>query len=290
MNVDEAYDQCLREARGHYENFPVASALLPARMRPHIAAVYAFARTADDFADEGSRLPHERLALLDSWRQRLHAAASSRSERRAAVVGEPAHAEAIFLALGTSIERLQLPLSHFDDLLSAFEQDVRVARYESWYDLLDYCRRSANPVGRLVLRIAGRVDEELDSWSDAICTALQLTNFWQDFGRDFARGRLYLPRETQRAHSASEDDLRLGLTPQWRDAVDEAVARTRDMFERGRPLGTALRGRLGFEIRATWLGGMRILDRIERARFDVLSRRPTLGPGDAAWIAFHLLR
>lgn len=289
MNVDEAYGWCLRDARSHYENFPVASVLVPARMRPHIAAVYAFARAADDFADEGSRLPDERLALLDAWRMRLHSAAGSPADRGPALAGEPAHADAIFLALGTSIERLGLPLSHFDDLLSAFEQDVRVVRYESWHDLLDYCRRSASPVGRLVLRIAGRVDAQLDIWSDAICTALQLTNFWQDLAVDCARGRVYLPREIQRIHGASEDDLRGKLTPAWRDAIEDVVDRTRLLFEQGRPLTAALRGRLRYEIRATWLGGIRILDRIEGARFDVISRRPTLGAGDVAWIALHLL-
>lgn len=290
MTVDEAYDQCLRDARDHYENFPVASALLPARMRPHIAAVYAFARAADDFADEGTKSADERIALLASWRERLHAAVRSPHERRPPVTGEPAHAVAIFVALGSSIERLELPLSYFDDLLDAFERDLRVVRYESWGDLLDYCRRSANPVGRLVLRIAGRADAQLDWWSDATCTALQLTNFWQDFGVDFARGRIYMPRETQRAHGACEENLRAGVAFAWCKAVEEAVALTRELFERGRPLGKALGGRLGCEIRATWLGGVRILDKIERAHFDVLSPRPTLGIRDAAWIALHLLR
>jgi len=287
MRLEEAYAWCLRDARAHYENFPVASALVPAPMRPHIAAVYAFARAADDFADEGSRSPAERLALLESWRARLHGATSSGHSE--AIAGEPAHADAIFLALRTSIERLDLPLSHFDDLLSAFEQDVRVKRYESWRDLIDYCRRSANPVGRLVLRIAGRVDAQLDAWSDAVCTALQLTNFWQDFSADFSRGRIYLPRELQRAHDAHELDLVDGLTPAWRKAVDEAVARTRALFEEGRPLTGSLTGRLRYEIRATWLGGMRILDKIERTHYDVM-QRPSLGLGDAAWIAVHLLR
>jgi len=290
VDVEDAYARCLRDARAHYENFPVASVLVPARMRPHIAAVYAFARTADDFADEGSRTVDERLALLNSWRARLHTASTSPAEHLPRVDGEPPHADAIFLALGTSIQRLSLPLSLFDDLLSAFEQDVRVVRYESWYDLLDYCRRSANPVGRLVLRIAGRTDARLDAWSDAICTALQLTNFWQDLGVDFTRGRIYLPRETLRAHEASEDDLRVGLTPAWCDAIEDAVARTRRLFEQGSPLSTALDGRLRYEIRATWLGGMRILNRIERDGFDVFSHRPTLGIGDAAWIAWHLVR
>ncbi len=290
MNVDDAYAQCLRDARDHYENFPVASVLVPRRMRHHIAAVYAFARAADDFADEGALRTEERLALLASWRRRLYAAAQAPAERHSGLAGEPATADAIFLALGTSIQHLALPLTDFDDLLSAFEQDVRVTRYETWRDLLHYCQRSANPVGRLVLRIAGRVDAQLDAWSDAICTALQLTNFWQDLASDFARGRIYVPREVQRTYGANEADLGSAMTRAWAQSIEEAVARTRILFEQGRPLGSALRGRLRYEIRATRLGGLRILDKIESAGFDVLSHRPTLGVGDAAWIAMRLIR
>ena len=289
MDVDAAYAQCLRDARGHYENFPVASMLVPAQMRPHIAALYAFARAADDFADEGDRSTAQRRVLLESWRARLHEAAGPKVSQRPLVAGEPPHTEAIFLALGASITRLQLPVSLFEDLLSAFEQDTRIVRYETWQDLLDYCRRSANPVGRLVLRIAGQVDSRLDDWSDSICTALQLTNFWQDFAQDLARGRLYLPREASRARNASEADLGTGITPAWTHAVEDAVLRTRQMFEHGRPLASALRGRLRYEIRGTWLGGMRVLEKIERAGFDVLSARPRLGRGDVAWIAVRLL-
>jgi squalene synthase HpnC len=290
MHVDQAYARCLSDARSHYENFPVASVLVPSEMRPHIAAVYAFARAADDFADEGVRPPEDRLALLAAWRRRLYAAAVSPTDTLPTTPGEPLHAEAIFLALGTSIERLRLPVAYFDDLLTAFEQDVTVTRYDSWYDLLDYCRRSANPVGRLVLRIAGRVDSQLDDWSDCVCTALQLTNFWQDFSVDLARGRIYLPRETQLRHGVSEGEIHIGPTPGWCDAIEDVVNRTRALFERGKPLSGALGGRLGRELRATWLGGTRILDRIERLRFDVFTHRPSLGVGDAAWIAVRLFQ
>jgi squalene synthase HpnC len=290
MHVDQAYARCLRDARDHYENFPVASVLVPAAMRPHIAAVYAFARAADDFADEGVRPAEQRLALLAAWRRRLYAAAASPTDTLPPIAGEPAHADAIFLALGTSIARLQLPVGCFDDLLTAFEQDVTVTRYESWYELLDYCRRSANPVGRLVLRIAGRIDQQLDDWSDCVCTALQLTNFWQDFSQDLARGRIYLPRDTQHRHGVSEDEIQVGPTPGWCDAVEDVVDRTRALFERGKPLPAAVGGRLGLELRATWLGGMRILDHIERRRFDVTTYRPSLGVGDAAWIAVRLFQ
>ena len=167
-----AYAECEKLARGHYENFPVASRLLPARMRPHIAALYAFARTADDFADEGRRPDVERLRLLDDWQYRLHAC-----------VTECTPEDRVFLALGATIRACRLPVSLFDDLLSAFRQDITTHRYDTWNGVLDYCRRSANPVGRLVLRIAGHEDARLDRSSDALCTALQLSNFWQDLGR-----------------------------------------------------------------------------------------------------------
>ena len=183
--VSAAYEHCENLARTHYENFPVASVLVPARMRRHIAAVYAFARTADDFADEPSRPADVRLQLLDDWHARL---------RRS--VGEaPPPADPIFVALRDTMERCALPVDLFEDLLSAFRQDVTVRRYETWDDVLDYCRRSANPVGRLVLRIAGVRSDSADRASDAVCSALQLANFWQDFGADWRNGRLYVPAE-----------------------------------------------------------------------------------------------
>src|SRR4051812_45323705 len=175
-------------------------------MRPHVAAVYAFARVADDIADEGSAAPADRQAQLRLWQDRIHRAAGERAEpvedREA-----PDRDRMIALALGHSIRSLDLPLQLFDDLLSAFGQDTMTTRYASWADVFDYCRRSANPVGRLVLRIGGYRDEALDRSSDALCTALQLTNFWQDFGRDWAAGRLYIPREEQQACGAAETDL-----------------------------------------------------------------------------------
>src|SRR5688500_18746638 len=188
-----AYAACEHDARAHYENFPVASLLLPRRMRPHVAAVYAFARAADDFADEGSRPPAERHALLDGWLRRLHHAVASVEPGPPPTPGEPSNAPAIFVALGASMRTHSLPVSLFEDLVSAFRQDITTTRYASWPELLDYCSRSANPVGRLVLRIAGHRDAALDAASDAVCTALQLTNFWQDLKIDADRGRIYLP-------------------------------------------------------------------------------------------------
>ena len=193
VDLAAAYASCARDARAHYENFPVASLLLPRRMRPHVAAVYAFARAADDFADEGERSVEERHALLDLWQCRLREAASSPlEETRPATTGEPANAREIFIAIGATMRACRLEPTLFEDLLSAFRQDVTVARYPTWNDLFDYCRRSANPIGRLVLRIGGGSSETFDRWSDAICTALQLTNFWQDVVRDYGRRRIIL--------------------------------------------------------------------------------------------------
>jgi squalene synthase HpnC len=267
----EAYAACQRLAESHYENFPVASRLLPKRLRPHVAAVYTFARAADDFADEPGREGNERLRLLGDWRRRLHDRNARSPE---------------FLALHDTIERFQLPVQLFDDLLDAFVQDVTTTRYETWSEVLDYCRRSANPVGRLVLRLSGYREDHLDRASDAVCSALQLTNFWQDLAIDWSRGRLYVPAETWRHHNADPELLNGGvMTPQWARALGDCAVRTRALFDRGRPVCDGVGGRLRHELRATWLGGMRILDRLERSRFDVFSKRPALGAADAIVIA-----
>jgi len=288
--LEAAYASCEHAARSHYENFPVASWLVPAPMRPHVAALYAFARAADDFADEGPRTAAERHRLLDGWKARLNVAATQPAAGPPPRAGEPSNSVEIFLALGDTIRRKRLPVALFDDLLSAFAQDVTVTRYAAWDDVLDYSRRSANPVGRLVLRIAGYDEPRLDAWSDAICSALQLTNFWQDLKIDFDRGRIYLPAEELRGHGAVEADLAAGrLTRSWRAALASAIARTRAMFVAGRPLCGAVAGRLKHELRATWLGGMRVLSRIERADFDVVAHRPSLGAADVPWLAWKLV-
>ena len=285
MGLDQAYDTCLRIARAHYENFPVASWLVPARMRPHVAAIYAFARAADDFADEDGYGVDERHRRLDEWRSRLQAAVDGPRTPPAGA----SEADQIFAALGHTVRACELPPALLEDLLSAFRQDVTVRRYATWADLLDYCRRSANPVGRLVLRIGGWRDAQLDAASDAVCTALQLTNFWQDLAIDWRRGRLYLPEAERDEAGASEADLDAGrITPPWQRALARAAARTRDTFERGRAVGDRVDGRLRYELRATWLGGMRILERLERGRFDVFTRRPALGAADAPLIAWRL--
>jgi squalene synthase HpnC len=274
----------------HYENFPVASILLPSSMRPHIAAVYAFARTADDFADEGSLSPARRLDLLEGWRGRLHDAARREVRIRPPRNGEPADTETLFRQLAETIQLRAIPVELFDDLLSAFRQDVTVHRYGTWTDLLDYCRRSANPVGRIVLRIAGYREARLDQWSDAVCTALQLTNFWQDLRVDYSRGRVYVPAEDMRSHHADEASLSgARLTGEWQRLMSELVTRTRRLFDQGRPVCDAVSGRLRLELRATWLGGTRILDRIEAGGFDTLQRRPVIGTKDLPWFVWRTL-
>jgi hydroxysqualene synthase len=314
VSLADAYAACARLAAAHYENFPVASRLVPSRMRPHIAAVYAFARVADDFADEDGYTLAERHALLEDWHRRLLRAAGrevagtevpaphqrvpeprrrERSEnvepglqdRRTAV--DP---DLIFLALAHTMKSCSLEVGLFEDLLSAFRQDTVVKRYATWDDVLDYCRRSANPVGRLVLRIAGYRDPDLDRSSDALCTALQLTNFWQDLAVDWRRGRLYIPLAERDAAGARDVDLDAArITPAWQAALGRATARTRELFERGRPVCDGVHGRLMYELRLTWLGATRILDRLEASRFDVFERRPSLRAADAPRLVAGLI-
>ncbi len=281
-----AYAVCARVAREHEENFPVASRLLPRAMRPHVAAVYAFARTADDFADEGEWSATERYRLIDGWHARLRACADGSQPPPVGVPDE----DAIFAALGHTIRTCRLPVDLFADLLSAFRQDVETRQYATWADLLDYCRRSANPVGRLVLRIAGHGDPALDDPSDALCSALQLVNFWQDLARDWARGRLYVPRELVEACGAREADLDAQRwTPAWRAALAMAGARTRALLDAGRAIGDRVGGRLGWELRLTWLGGRRVLARLEAIAFDTFRMRPALGWRDAPALLWGLL-
>ena len=286
----DAYAACEQLALSHYENFPVASRLLPRATRPHVAALYAFARVADDIADEGVASAADRQARLRAWQARLHHAAEGTAATPASGL---ARDDLIFVALGHSIRTLDLPVALFDDLLSAFGQDTMTSRYASWSEVLDYCRRSANPVGRLVLRIAGYRHEALDRSSDALCTGLQLTNFWQDFARDWRAGRLYVPREVQAACGAVEADLASGrMTPAWTRAVEQCVAFTRSLFAGGRAVCDGVGGRLRLELRLTWLGGHRILDRVERQGADLVdvSRRPALGPADVPPILWRAAR
>jgi phytoene synthase len=281
-----AYAYCERLAREHYENCPVASLLLPKPLRPHIAAIYAFARRADDLADEPGPEPAERLRLLDAWGARLDQPAVPPDANRAS-----AEDDFIFFALQHTIRTHALPRSLFHDLLSAFRQDVMTTRYATWPELLDYSRRSANPIGRLVLRVAGCDDPRIDQQSDALCTALQLTNFWQDVAVDWKRGRLYVPLEERDAAHARDADLDAGrVTREWQAALGGAAQKTRALFVAGRPVCDAVRGRLRWELRFTWLGGMRILERTEAVGFDVFAHRPRLRSTDAPRLLWRALR
>jgi squalene synthase HpnC len=290
-----SYAACERLARSHYENFPVASRLLPAELRKHVAAVYAFARVADDVADEPGRGAAQRIAILNAYRQRLMQG-TKRSEDSGYRLPNamPAEVDQIpvefFPALFDTIQRFELPVPLFTDLLSAFEQDVTKSRYETWSEVLDYCRRSANPVGRIVLRLCGYRDETLDRASDDVCTALQLTNFWQDLAIDWSRGRLYVPEEVWLQRGAATASLdRREWTPAWRASLEECGRRTRLLFDRGRPVCDGVTGRLRYELRATWTGGTRVLERLQAQGFDVFDRRPRLGARDWAAIGWHTL-
>jgi hydroxysqualene synthase len=289
--LEEAYRACARLARRHYENFPVASRLLPPSMRPHVAAVYAFARIADDFADEGNCAAEERHRLLDDWLERLRRASQCRLAHPAGETGTERSKALVFVALGQTLRECGLPVGLFEDLISAFRQDIATTRYNNWVDLLDYCRRSANPVGRLVLRIAGHHDPVADHMSDCLCTGLQLANFWQDLRRDWERGRLYVPLEDVRSYRAEMQDLERGhFSPEWSEVVRQMVMRTREFFDCGRPVCDAVGGRLRVELRLTWLGGRRILDKLERRGNNPFASRPALRPWDLPVLLWRAAR
>ncbi len=254
----------------HYENFPVASLLLPARLRRPVEAIYRFARGADDIADEGVLADTERLAGLAVYRAEL-----DRIER-----GESA-SNRLFADLADVIRTWKLPINLFRDLLDAFAQDVVQKRYKNYGQLLDYCRRSANPVGRLMLHLVGRTDDDDLRRSDCICSALQLINFWQDVAVDWAKDRVYLP-QTDLAHfGVSEKQIADGhCDARWTALLDFQIARTRALMLEGAPLVRRLPGRMGWEIRLTVQGGLRVLECIQRVSGDVFRRRPRLGPTD----------
>lgn len=269
LAVKESYAECQRIARNHYENFPVASWLLPRHVRKHVAAVYAFARAADDFADEAGMDPAERIDKLADW------------ERQLAFCYEGKGTNPVFVALGATAERFAIPVELFQRLLAAFRADVSVRRYETFTDVLDYCSNSANPVGRIVLLLCGYRDETLFGWSDAICTALQLTNFWQDVSVDLDKDRVYIPSEDLRQFGVSETALfRREATEAFRRLLAFEVDRTRRLFRQGLPLFGMVRRDLALEVKATWHGGNRILDKIRARDYDVFGRRPSLGLAD----------
>lgn len=261
----------------HYENFPVASLLLPASLRPSVQAIYQFARHADDIADEGDDDALTRLAKLAALNRQLDAIEA----------GTPND----WPRLARAVEQHRLPVSLLRDLLSAFSQDVEVARYDSYVSLLDYCRRSANPIGRLLLCLFGRQTSPLLQQSDAICSGLQLVNFWQDIAIDWTKGRVYLPRDELIRFGVDEAQIASGAVDQrWTDLLAAQVARARAMLLSGAPLGPALGGRIGWELRLVVQGGLRIAEKIDAVGGDVFRYRPVLGKADWAVMAARALR
>jgi len=254
----------------HYENFPVASFLVPRHLRRPIEAIYRFARSADDIADEGDASPEERLAGLAAYQAELDRIAAGAAPRTP-----------LFLALADVIRQHGLSLQLFRDLLDAFAQDVVKKRYADYPELLDYCRRSANPVGRLVLHLFGRTEAQHLEQSDCICSALQLVNFWQDVAVDWKKQRIYIPQADLPRFRISEADIAAGRwSANWAALMDFQTDRTRELMLRGAPLVHALPGRLGWEIRLTVQGGLRILERLRRVRGNVFQHRPRLGKRD----------
>jgi squalene synthase HpnC len=263
-SADEARDYCRRLARSHYENFSVASWFLPSQLRQHFFNVYAYCRISDDLGDETGD-PDASLQLLDQWETELNACYD----------GHPRHP--VFVALAETVHKFEIPRHEFADLLSAFRQDQRVTRYETFDDLLAYCRYSANPVGHLVLYLCGYRDSERQQLSDYTCTALQLANFWQDVSADFEKGRIYLPLEDLRRFGVNEDAIRDGEnTSTFREMLKFEVERAREWFSQGLPLIAKVDRKLATDVELFSRGGQEILNSIERQNYAVLGNRPAI--------------
>jgi len=280
----DPYAACSQLAREHYENFPVGR-LVPKKLRPHVHAVYAFARVADDLADEGYSDPRQKSpdSKAPTQAQRLAVFESYQEAWQQALKGNSYDSQYqwIFSPLQKTKAELNLPDSLFTDLLSAFAQDIVQRRYETFSDVLDYCRRSANPIGRLVLLIHGERSTELAQLSDHVCTGLQLANFWQDISVDLGKDRIYLPQSDLRRLGVSEEDLFAGrATPNFRNCVRYQCEKTWPLFRQGELLSSRLPRPLSWEIRLTWLGGTEILRKIESQSYDTLSQRPKVSKFD----------
>ena len=261
----------------HYENFPVASFLLPARLRPAVQSIYFFARSADDIADEGDLSDSERLAGLSAYEDYLNQI----EQRQELQLPE-------FNTLKNIIIQYQLPIQPLRDLLSAFKQDVVTKRYETYAQLLDYCNRSANPVGRLMLHLYQAATPQNCRDADAICSALQLINFWQDVAIDWDKQRIYVPLQDLAQFEVSEAHIKTQLCdPKWQALMQFEVQRARELMLSGAALAPRLKGRIGVELCAVVQGGLRILEKIERNQFDVFTRRPTITKWDALVIGWR---
>lgn len=259
-------------ATRHYENFHVVTFLLPKRLHQDFYSVYAFCRWADDLGDEIGD-PVESLRLLAWWKGELDAMFQG-------VARHP-----VFVSLRDVVKRHSLSRAPFEDLVDAFVQDQTVTRYRSWPDLFDYCRRSANPVGRLLLALCGYRDDTRVRLSDATCTALQLANFWQDVSIDLEKDRVYIPTETLERHGSTLADVQARrFTPSFREAMRECVLRARTLFTEGLPLAGMVDRRLALDILLFSRGGLRVLDKIEAQNYDVLARRPAISKAERAWL------
>ncbi len=290
LRLQRAYRYCQWITDHHYENFPVASLLLPKEKRPYVAAVYAFARSADDFADE-AKYQGRSLELLGEWRAALHVIARDpeRGEGDRSNLDLAPHP--LFLALADTIRRFGLPVQLLDDLLTAFAMDVTKRRYVDWEDLMNYCRYSANPVGRLVLTIFGHSDPEMFRLSDCICTGLQLANHWQDLRIDWGKDLLYVPKTLMDQFGVGEEDIQRiqtdGTAEAFRALMQELVDRADALFKEGEPLVEKVSGRLRLELKLTVLGGRAILRQIRASDYDVFSRRPVLSGPQKAGLFLH---
>lgn len=268
----EARAYCERLARSHYENFSVATWFLPSKFKPHFHSIYAYCRISDDLGDE-VKDPAQALALLDAWERELDACYS----------GEPRHP--VFVALRETVRACDIPKHEFSDLLRAFRQDQTVHRYETFDDLLGYCRYSANPVGHLVLYACGYPDEERQKLSDFTCTALQLANFWQDVIVDYAKGRIYLPLESLRRFGVTDQQIaERRTTPEFLELMRFEVGRAREWFHRGLPLVKKVDAELAIDIELFSRGGQAILAAIERQGYDVLKGRPGISKSRKLWL------
>lgn len=279
-SMEESRRYTRQLAHRHYENFPVVSLLAPKRLRQDYCNVYAFCRWADDLGDETGD-PERSLDLLAWWRAGLHALGTGREYHP------------VYVALQETVARHSLPLSDFEDLIRAFVQDQSVRSYATYGELLQYCRYSANPVGRLVLRLNGSCADDLLAMSDAICTALQLANHWQDIGRDWRIGRVYVPLDIMQQHSYSPELLSRDLmdgagSPQFRLMMRDLIERARELFLAGLPLASRLGGRLGLEIELFARGGLAVLAKIRKQGYDTIVARPTIGALEQAAMAFRI--
>jgi len=273
---EEGFRYCEQIARGHYENFPIASWFVPKEIRKYIWAIYAFARIADDYADEPGYTLAERMDNLSQWGQYLNECYN----------GNPTHR--VFAALAEAVERFQIPVELFQNLLTAFRSDVTVKRYETYEEVLEYCRNSANPIGRLMLLLFNYRSETMMELSDHICTALQLTNFWQDISVDLQKDRIYLPLEDLEEFAYSEQDLlNRKFDDRFRNLMAFQVHRTAELFVEGKPLLSRIGKDLSRELRITWNGGTRILQKIHKQDYNVLNQRPALTKVDKVGLLFR---